>query len=234
MPIIEADPFTGQPIAVRHESATGWGRRLLKQHGLDALKKQVLEELTEDEPCLRAPGAASEIQTSTTVDGGVTEVAAWARCTLPVCVAYGAAIDTLNTAPFASLDRTALSAALAASRTQLATPAMTFTDESDNVPVVWAYRTGVLREVGMWLSWQAFDTTYSPRTLILRTAVKEAGERAAALGFDLSGGPGDIKRLGAAAPVIWETAARSLHSVVTALTAAVDRHITESPAPCAT
>jgi hypothetical protein len=94
------------PVAVRHESEMGWGRQLIAEHGVAELEADVVADLVEYAPD-RCPAAAGAIETVTTVDGDVTSVTAWARCTAAACVATGAALDTLNTEPFVDLARAA-------------------------------------------------------------------------------------------------------------------------------
>jgi hypothetical protein len=104
--LTEFDPHTRMPVAVRHESEMGWGRQLIAEHGVAELEADVVADLVEYAPD-RCPAAAGAIETVTTVDGDVTSVTAWARCTAAACVATGAALDTLNTEPFVDLARAA-------------------------------------------------------------------------------------------------------------------------------
>lgn len=93
MTLTEFDPHTRMPVAVRHESEMGWGRQLIAEHGVAELEADVVADLVEYAPD-RCPAAAGAIETVTTVDGDVTSVTAWARCTAAACVATGAALDT--------------------------------------------------------------------------------------------------------------------------------------------
>ncbi|MFF4276162.1 hypothetical protein [Streptomyces sp. NPDC001536] len=227
MTLTEFDPDTRMPVAVRHESETGWGRKLLAEHGVAQLEEYVVADLVEEVP-ENCPAAAGGIETVTTVDGDVTQVTAWARCTAAACVATGAALDTLNTEPFVHLLAAKdLTAAVAACRAQLALPAMQFTDTSADAAVVWAYRTGVLREVLMYLSFQALTYTAhgeSPAEARLHTAVESVRARGAALGLDLRGGPSDLAQLNTADDTVWERTARALHTLVADLAPLVEQH----------
>ncbi|MFE1270543.1 hypothetical protein [Streptomyces sp. NPDC058758] len=226
MPIIEHDPFTGDPVAAQHEVETGWGPALLEQHGLEGLRQEVIQELREGAPCLSTAGAG-QVRTSTKTEGGVVSVTAWARCTRPSCVAYAAALDTLNTDPFRDIfDTPGNRVVLDAVRAQLSHPAMEFTDESDDVPMVWAYRTGVLRELLMYLTFQA-STSAVPS--YIRSA-KEARALAAGLGLDLNGGPEDIRSL-PDDPDVFERTARTLHAACLTLTGVLNVRSYFAPQP---
>lgn len=238
MPAIQYDPATSLPVAVRHESATGWGKQLLDQYGLARLEQQVGDELFENAPCLVTPGATNpiEVTAAAAVDDETVTVTAWALCTRPDCVAHGAALDTLNTFPRGSrgpaADLPDLPDALTAARAQLAHPAMQFTHASTAEPLVWAHRTGVLREAVVHLTWEAHAHAARderPAAATLRTAVEDTLDRSAALGLELGAGPSDLTRLDAENPAIWASTARTLHDLFTALAAAVERH----PVPAA-
>ncbi|MDX3020158.1 hypothetical protein [Streptomyces acidiscabies] len=138
MTLIEFDP-AGRPVAVRHESETGWGRRLLVECGVEQLEQGVVGDLVDEDPDHFAAAATGEIEIFTAVEGEVTRVVAWARCTAAACVATGATYDTLNTEPFIDLTPAAdLPAIVAAGRGQLTAPALQFTGGTRAEPVVWA------------------------------------------------------------------------------------------------
>ncbi|MFC4506558.1 MULTISPECIES: hypothetical protein [Streptomyces] len=46
MTLTKFDPHTRMPVAVRHdESETGWGRKLLAEHGVNELEENVVADL---------------------------------------------------------------------------------------------------------------------------------------------------------------------------------------------
>ncbi|MFD8391060.1 hypothetical protein ACFV2N_18125 [Streptomyces sp. NPDC059680] len=194
MTLTEFDPSTRMPVAGRHESETRWGQALLAELGPRRLKEDVVDELVDETPCRLAAAGTGAIVT--TVDGEVTTVTASARCTEPVCVAHGAALDTLNTEPFASLRADAdLIAVDAACRAQLVYRPLVFNETSADEAVVWAYRTGMLREVVMYAAYQAFAHAArgeGAAEVRLRATYEDTRARAAELGINLASGPAGL------------------------------------------
>ncbi|MFJ8301271.1 hypothetical protein ACIQ9R_35970 [Streptomyces sp. NPDC094447] len=226
---IEHHPLTGEPVAVHHETATGWGQQLLEQHGLDELKREVYEEMVDD-PAWCRPDSGT-VGLTVTTEGDVTMVTAWSRCTRPACVAYAAALTAHHVLPFGDGPdcAPALPAVLAATGAQLDAPIMQFGSDPDAGPLVWAYRTGVLREAAMYLSWGAqahTRDTAGPAEDALRAAHAEARTRADDLGLDLTDGPVGLTRLDH--PDVWEALARPLLDIYITLAAAAQAYATQA------
>ncbi|MEU5193648.1 hypothetical protein AB0G86_06230 [Streptomyces scabiei] len=232
MTLTQFDPSTGLPVAMRHESETGWGAALLAEFGVEKLEEDVVADLVEAAPDHFAAAGAGALEISTTVDGEVTRVTAWARCTEVGCVAEGAAYDTLNAEPLVDLTLAPdLPAVVAACRAQFASRAMQFTDAVADPPVVWAYHTGVLREVLMYLAHHAFAHAARGEGAAearLRAVEENARARAADLGLDLRSGPSDLARLDAADEDVWERTARALHDLFADLAPLVEQHPTRA------
>ncbi|MFY0516026.1 hypothetical protein ACOMD4_37425 [Streptomyces anulatus] len=147
----------GTPLAVWHENETGWGLTLIAEHGLDALREEVREELLQGLTCGAENG---EILLSTGSEEDLTLARASVRCTRTDCMAEAAGLEELHRIdrllPAAGLMenasaglhlRTALDLAESLAARVGVDPRndRLWTVRSDDDALVWAYRAGALQ-----------------------------------------------------------------------------------------